>query len=640
MARLKAKINGKKVYGIENLRGLELKAQFSRGNRMANLVSENATTGELATSDISMVLDAANIANKHIDNGNILEPLMLELQAVSSSLNYEITRLLIDLRTASFTGCRRVEAPLILDKKLDWLNEKAAGITFNQLYDEGYLSDSDAVDCAYVRNDVPDYLASFMALLSLYTLQNELRRQLKDIEDIIADVLGIFNAGGGSIKAITQVIDILITVASMIKLLFNMKKTLISELRYHLGCRYNTLLTAGCEKLGLTFSSSVFQGLLKDAVFLPPKTKKGNNKKGQKTQNFYPEAGSGYDTFDNIIKLAASLCNGRVLIKDGILHIEPRGSSFWKKKSSFILREVKNMETYTTNMDELVSNYILEFKTDSSDLNTLSSLENTTDIEIVDSTNKKYKINETGVDTYKNTIIQYQQIPENDNSILKGYENITIGTALGTRKNELSTPEQIFNAIGIILNIIIALINSILLFLLEQVNLIIAVLDTIIDVINVLLSEENEISIFNYINFSEKVAIPDFGNQKEKIGALNLSYDFFSIAKTILANSDGKLYANHRDILGAFNLFDTYYKNELSFINGLNQYKVFKNIKIKLSLSDFEKVTENNIFVTDGDIEGEFENINYSPYGCFATVDFRTKHTFTTKIQGKYTIPE
>ena len=471
--------------------------------------------------------------------------------------------------------CGEVKFKVKEKEKLDWMTQVADGFGYDLLDRINLVSASDYVKVPYILSEIPNYREAGMYFLSSFIIIRELERVVKDIADIIADIGGLFNAGGGAIKLIFYIAYLVLLIIALVKLIKEIVGELIQPVKYHYGMLAKTHFEKACTYLGLTFKSSLFDpdiptnneldsGLWKDMVILPKKTKEGF-KRGQLTN----QVGYWDGTFGDLIRAFEETYNCKMILFDGTLYLERK--DYGSSTAVYQIPDVRR-EFHSLNTDELISNYFIQFQVDSLDLNTVNRYEGTT------------------AKNYISPILTINDRP----SLITGFKQPNIPFALGRRKNELTRVEDffkdLFELVDVLLTPVFWLVDQVIAAIKEAVKLI----NKVIGAINTLPGMDIDKIKVPTMNYNK----PDFSSIiSNRIGMLQLSSEFIGVPKLIMTTGSGwnvKITTDNETVLSAENLWNKYHYIE-SFIPSANkpagkQAYVYSIPKIPFCKSDYDLI--------------------------------------------------
>lgn len=152
-----------------------------------------------------------------------------------------------------------------LYESLDWFNSRIDGFTFETLFNENAFWQNRLrnkfVFVPYVISTIPDYQSAFTALLTIASLGRELYQAIEHIIKDIIDTLhwiDYLHLIMCILKLILQIIYAVVLIVSMINQTADFILFIIQPVKYQCGMFINDMLEIACERLGLSFSSTIF----------------------------------------------------------------------------------------------------------------------------------------------------------------------------------------------------------------------------------------------------------------------------------------------------------------------------------------------------------------------------------------------
>ena len=344
---------------------------------------------------------------------------------------------------ATILGGEEITCSLKRRKGADWLNDTADTFSFASLYVDGIITDSDFVRVPYVINYIPDGLQIVMLSISIYMMTKELIENVQALAESIADLVDaatpVVGVGVGfgavavtawdlgnfilaTLKTIARIAYIIAITVAIVNLIDAFFQQLLPARRFHLGMTFRKMFEKACEKLELTFQSSI-QDL--DLVYIPRKDRRG----GERGERGYPVNSGPIYGFGDYIRVMKEVFNADYRINNGVFMFERRdafeSNSTYKPKNFFNNQERK-LQQFKLNTDEMVANYNIFFALDAQDQNTL--------------------------DNQEGRIFQAITEPVTKNNAdlvnVKGLAQIDIPFSLGVDKKGLTTVEEIFKGLA------------------------------------------------------------------------------------------------------------------------------------------------------------------------------------------------
>jgi len=575
-------LNGNNASAIRELHDLEVLATFENGNAQANI----------SVTDFEFVNEFSQEIRNWISAGltggfGIFEGMPLEININGANPTYLAFEGYLD-----FTNDFEIVDPTLVkgkiqkQKGLNSLSEKASGLTWEYLYQEGILTDSDFVSIPYVVekefNFVEFALVSYMIYGFATQLQGLIRQTAFDIANIIAiSTSGITGAGSGLGLAIVvasinliQATAILILLASLI---IDLIAFLISPVKFHKGIRLKKLLDKGSQHLGYSYNTTISEISENELVILPSKTSINTDQQAFRIKNQLTvnQAGVGFPraidygyTFEEILQLVNTTFNAKIGIKNNVIEQHSLNSSWWIQQSTYQMPDIL-LESKKYNTDELSSNKLISFAVDIKDKNIL--------------------------DEYKG--ISYEIITEpisvnnQNNVLLKGLDSTEIPYTLGRRKEGLN-------------------------FFEEFVKIMASGLDGLVDFFG------------GQGSAVEKIT--------SRVGMLKLETDFVNIPKLMIMNNENKLPANHKSVWSAKVLYDKYYIYN-SFVGNnftnANQWLLYEGVKVPFGFTDFLSLIDNSYFYNQNGNPAQVTKIEWNISRDYALLSYRVNEVYTKNLK-------
>lgn len=393
---------------------------------------------QISIDEMTFVKDASKFLNDWKNGGltgqypGVYEGVPFEMNVSNSTNSLKAFDGYIDLSTAKFLGCEQVVAKIDKVHSKDWLSQNAEGFSFASLYAEGIVTNADFHKVAYVINYVPDTTQVITLIISGYILVKETIENIKRLADAITDLIQAStpNIGvppsidlGDIIAAVLKVLLTIVIIALLLIAVINLIKALMEQFfpkkRYHLGMKYKRMFEVGCQKLGLTFDSSIFTGKWANAVYIPRKDAVG----GTTGERGFPTSSEQAYDFAGFVRLMKLKFNADYRIENGVFKFERR--DYWKQFANYTIPNTYNDQSKTRtrisyNADELNSNFFISFSTDIQDQNTLDSFKGTNYQIITEPINEQNR-------KYRN---------------IRGFERVDLPLSFGKRKDTLTSFEK------------------------------------------------------------------------------------------------------------------------------------------------------------------------------------------------------
>lgn len=436
-------INGQDLGEPRNWQDLEITVDWLNVN----------DSGSINISDLSFVREANDYLQKRIMNGlnggvGVFEGEPYEI--ILGELNnpkFKFNGYLDFTEELTSIGGQEIICSLKKEKGEDWLNDVADSFSFASLYDENIITDSDFVKVPYVINFVPDNLHLVMLSMSIYMMGKEIIENVQSLAESIADlvdaatpVIGV-GAGVGAVavtawdignfilaalKTVARIAYLIAMVIAIKELINSLFEQLLPEKRFHLGMTFRKILEKGCEKLGLSFSSSISE---LSWVHIPSKSQRG----GDQNEVGYPSNNGSIYLFGDAIRILKEKFNADFLIKDGVFLFERRDffeyNSNYQIPSYFNNQELVHQQ-FKLNTDEIIANYNILWQLDTQDQNTL-----------IDDSGRVFQAITEPVIKSNSSLVNIKNITQ-----------ISLPFSMGKEKKELTDIEKIAKTLGSIVD--------------------------------------------------------------------------------------------------------------------------------------------------------------------------------------------
>lgn len=526
----------------------------------------------------------------------------------------------LDLTEGLHLACDDVTTTAKEKAKIDWLNDVASSFSFEYLYEEGIITQSDFIWQPYILSSVPNYRDSMLAAMVVFSVSTEVESALTEliglsVEIATTDPIEI----DAIIRAALYVVYLSLLILALIKIINDFLALIIQPVKYHAGMKAKTLFEKGCEHLGLTFKSSIFDDEFAELVIMPQKYYVKENLDDSRIKGFItPDSNEqvGYykGTFADYLLAMKTTYNGKYQLTDnGELIFERK--DYAPHAPGFTIPPIEQrFQRYNTN--ECHGNYLVEFLTDGTERNTID-----------DYTGTSYQVT-----------LRPKTYHDNQLVLLKGQSTRTIPFALTKRKEEFTVPELI---IMDFLNVFDALING----LVAAVNGIIKVVNTITKTINAIIKALKLVGI--KVNAQIKLIKPlPKSNLSLKIsnrlGMMLLESDYFSVPKVFIIqrgseSKKNKISAINSQVLTARYLWNNYHYIDSFYPstdrpNG-NQYIIKEYNNVPFCLDNYMYFRDNNYLKDSDGREGELISLLWNPFKQTANIRVKLSELYTNNFR-------
>ena len=577
-------INTRQKYLLD---GVEINA--SEEWRDATIVAEydnDSIQPSISIDSFTFNLEARTLIKKWISGGNIFEGMPLKITLFNNTPSRENFKSILNFTEGYEDLLEEGKVRVAIEKEDGLISffDKIGSISFGYLEDIGFINDSDYTELDYVVQKKLQPLEILISAIVIYLLVKEIAESIKSIAESISQIAayaasGITGTVGAAIyavaSAIIQIIYAAALVAAVINLATDLFRTLIPPKRTHKVFPFKKMLEKVCSYYGFGFVTSVT--LYDNLVYLPSNNnldtpdRFGFIETPRGTTKGIPTTSDRGYICSELFELAKEMCDGKFAIIGNDIHLRPKDDSFWIKQSTFKLPNVL-LEKKEYNSTELNSSIILSFKEDTLDDYTF--------------------------DNFRGTVVEIKtdiKTPKNEkNSLLKGFEDIPFGVALGTRKDKLSGLEKILEKLG-------------------------GTVDKLTSILR------------RGTNFSNKV--------KTRVGLLKTSNNNHSVAKLVYVNGSS-MPSNHRDLFSAPVLWNSYYGDK-SFVR--NEFKgqkaLYKGVRIPFGLEAYKTLTENSYFEGNNGADAKIEKIEWLMESDTAIIDFWVREVYSKNLKETIIIP-
>ena len=593
-----------KINPPENWRELGIEANFVDGE----FKSQQATINNW-----NFVRENIDFLNAWILGGRIFEGVPFRIEEVQE-VNGNVIKLFdgyIDLTDETIYDEYSIQAKSKELYSLDWLNDRAAAVSFEYLYSHNVITQSDFIDVPYIISSIPNYRDSAITLVSLtfcsITTYNEGRAIIATVVALITDPLSY----GQLFALIVQLLKFIALLIAVVLLIKQMFELLIQRVKYHKGAKINQLLTKVFAYFNLTYVPSI---ITDDLFILPkkyvipknPQNNYGLNILGAFQPNEFEQFGYPKENVaDFIIKLKDAF-NAKIVIDPTAQTVTICRRDVSLTPPTYQLPPIYNT-TYKLNVNDVSSNMLIEFQTDVSEDNTITQYQGTTYQIIQRPTNNP---------------------PTQELNMMKGFRQVSVPFALGKRKTELTTVEKIFDdlldALDVLIHPIVNAINAsipIINDISDIINEFIDFLDTAIGFIGVEVNFDfPNIPHIDLINYSPISQLID-----NRIGMLLLEKDSFMIDKMLSLDSSYKL--NEQQPTAKY-IYDNCYSIEMQN----NQFKFKDYDRVPFTSDNYLQVKNNPNGKDENGNNMKIESLTYNPFDKVATMKLKIPYIYADNL--------
>jgi len=471
----------------------------------------------------------------------------------------------------------------------DWLVDVADGFSFAYLKEKGVITDSDYRKVPYVINYIPDGTQLILLSLSLFMMTKELientkevAHAVKEVADVAIPVIGAsVGLGAGVVtawdlgKAILVIATAAIQIAytiAIVAAIINLMEELLKQLLPPKR-HHLGMPVKTLLKRGCDYLGLGFKSTLLDQLGDWVHVPQKDKKGGSKGESGYPTNSGPIYTFGDAIREFKKMFNADYRIVNGTFHFERKDS--FEIPSNYVIPRFFNDQTRLLDLNGFNADEMIA----NYNINYLFDTQDQNTLD--DQTGRVFQ----AITTPK-TIKDPQLVN------IKGLGSVSIPFAQGKTKNDLTRVEEVAKDVAKFVDKLTGIFGS-------------------------------------GTNLQKGIT--------SRLGSMLLSSDFITNGK-IVKMSGANLTKDQRTDTGAQFLWDNFhFINSFAEINGEhNQYWRYKELRVPMSLEDFEKVLANNVCTNNLGERVEIERIAYKPAEGAAILNYRIKKKYTNNLKIEY----
>jgi hypothetical protein len=496
----------------------------------------------------------------------------------------------IDLANDAEFECDRVSAPIRDNRLIDFIEDQAAGLTFHFLTtlpvnSPGRITAADYIQVPYVVEEIPDYTQAMITGIALFTTIQESAYVVKTVAGLIAEIANIGTTVSALIKVILYIAYLTVLVIALINLIQNLIDNIIQKQKFKLGMKVRTAFTRACQRLGLSFSSTIVNNPASqyyDLAIIPEKIvipNPNNNSFLRDKDESLSVLSFGHPngSFAKLIQDISPVFDAEVRLIGNTLYFENR--HFWNNTAGYQLPPIQNRKK-KYNTHELTANYVISYLWTSEDRTTRNEYDGT-NVQVTTTANV---------------------VGNSKNNLLRGLTDVRIQYAHANRKTKLTRVEKLLDGV----------ITGLAIFA-----------NTITGVINA-------IGNFNIPPIPTNIL-------NNRIGWLRLSTDFIDVQKLFIADASNKVSAANKTRISAAALLSNFHFRNLPTWNVgsqtfHNQYVIYEEVTIPFCCADFAAVITNNVIKDFQGNYGKLISLRWQLGAEQAVVTYKIKETYDTNF--------
>ena len=556
--------------------------------------SGNPEFVQLNVDSVILPREANELIRNHITNVGLFEGIPYDVETSGVTLQYYV-----DLVDGVKVRDHEIEVKLKKRNALDNFKERADGTTFELMLAKGVIFNTSKVPFFVIKDNQGELLLNiaitgFIMGEALIQATKETAEAFNQLQGALTpsippevDLGGILEASLNLIVKLAYYFALIIIVIKLAKQLLNI---LFPSKKFLPACYFTELLTKGCEYLGFTFESDLFNQYPHFALLPVPLTRDRESVFGDISFNNLetfpfskgvPSSSDSVSTFGQFIDSLETMFNAQLIVRNGVVRIERRD---WLQNQTInVIEPALSLQSdrdneYTYNTDEIWKRYYIKYSLDYSDLHTLDSV------------------------TYDNHDAEFSTEPNfpvthDDLITIKGLNEVPIPYSLGSRKTQLNFVEKVAREL----------------------------FETIDNIINVFGGSSSLTSLID--------------SRKD---CLQISQLYFSTTK-VLYGQTGAIKPNeliqeqnYFDFISANSLWNNFHQiNEIQ----QNDFIIIENARIRLSHSEFVTLLNNNYAEING-VLVEILKIEWIDEQSFAQITYKQRENYASNKVITLTIDE
>lgn len=598
-------INNSIVNPPQNMKGFAIQLNYGK--------DQFPGTGTISIEDFEWVRENYDSIKQYIDEGltggvGIFEGIPLRIDVTDGIITKTVFDGYIDLTDNLEIKDRiKITSKVTNFATIDWLNTVAQSFTPEYLASlpagtPGAITSDMYRFMPYVQNLSPNYEQIAITSLMIFSISYIMKKEINDLNDLLVEAGDGVNTLSAILKCILKIAYLTTLLLSLIKLIEDLVKYIISPVKYHAGMYVRDLLSKCAEHLNMTFKSDIFEPssdyyneFIIPEKFYNPISKLDNTILGFLVPSKNDQLGWYKGTFGQLLDAMKTKYNAKIIVTEN--------------REIILIRRDKNAQPpvyqlpdiyspqYTYNTSELQANTLIEYQIDPEDTNTLQNYQGTA-----------YQI-----------ICQPKSFNYRQFVMMKNYTNVAIPFSKASTKTGLTIPEKLIDDYLIVLDV--------------YFNTLITVVNAISNAANSILSTVRKIFKlfgikvhFQTIPKLNKINLAKFIENRN--GMMLLSNDHFNVAKIFILQEGSqskynKIHPNNDLLESAKAMWDRFhYVN--SFIPAAlnsaysdrptgNQYLIKILPAFSMNWNEFLQILSNNRVFSATGTEAVVESLKFYP---------------------------
>lgn len=349
--------------------------------------SGNPEFVQLNVDSVILPREANELIRNHISNVGLFEGIPYDVETSGVTLQYYV-----DLVDGVKVRDHEIEVKLKKRNALDNFKERADGTTFELMLSKGVIFNTNKVPFFIIKDNQGELLLNlaitgFIMGQSLIQASKDVAEAFNQLQGALTpsippevDIGGILEASLNLIVKLAYYVALIIIVVKLAEQLFNV---LFPSKKFLPACYFTELLTKGCEYLGYSFESDLFNQFPHFALMPIPLVKDRESIFGDSSFNSIetlpfskgvPSSSDSVSTLGQFIDSLELMFNAKLIVRDGVVRIERRD---WLQNQTInVIEPALSLQSdrdneYTYNTDEIWKRYYIKYSLDYSDLHSL-----------------------------------------------------------------------------------------------------------------------------------------------------------------------------------------------------------------------------------------------------------------------------
>jgi len=520
--------------------------------------------------------EGMEIVQQHIQSVGLFEgiPYRIEMEG-GISLDYYI-----DLLDQSYFRQHECEVKIKKRYAKDQFKERADGTSFELMLAKGVQFNTFDVPYFVIKDNQLE--VGITLAISVYIMTKETIEAARDLVQATTELIEASTPNVGippsinlgavislSLKMVARLIYFSLLLVALIELATQLFTLIFPPKRNLLGTKFKELCQKGCQFLGYTFESTIFDQQPNWTLLPVPLIKNRKSIWEFLPDQFFapfnkgvPSSSDTTPTFGMFLEALETMFNARIYVNNSIVRLERR--DYWQNVTSNQLSPALSLQSerddqYSFNTSDAWKRYYIHYQLDYSDTHTLDAL---------------YDSHDTELSTEPTSIVNPDLIN------IKGLNDVSIPFALGARKTKLNWFEQYAKGLFETIDIVSGLFGG-------------------------------------GTNYAQKI-----GDRKD---CMKVSQDFFSVTKA-LYTVNGKQNDQYLNTVSANSIWNKWHQiNEIT----QNDWLIKENVRIRLNSSDFVNLLNNNYAEIDG-LLCEILRIEWIDEKSFAQISYKVPFNYAT----------